>query len=112
MVLSDEARRRFSSYVDATDLSNTNPEDDVGLVDFAAWALVHDPEALGERFALQSVMADRGLTDEKMRYVQTILHAAPHLVDAVERERALRQRDLSYGPPDGPSPRRDAEERT
>ena len=88
MGLSDEARRRFSVYIDATDPSNTNPEDDTSLMAFAAWALVNDREALFEQFAFQSMMAQRGLTDEKARYVQTILGAAPHVVDALDRERA------------------------
>ena len=88
MALSDEARRRFSVYLDATDPSNTNPDDDTALMAFAAWALVNDREALVEQFAFQSMMAQQGLTDEKARYVQTILSAAPHVVDAVDRERA------------------------
>jgi len=91
MALSDEARHRFSFYIDATDPSNTNPDDDTNLIDFAAWALVDDRAALSEQFAFQSMMAQRGLTDEKARYVQTILRAAPHLADAIDRERAARK---------------------
>jgi hypothetical protein len=91
VALSDEARRRFSFYVDATDPSNTNPDDDTKLMEFVAWALVNDREALSEQFALQSMMSQRDLTDEKTRYVQTILRAAPHVVDAIDRERAIRQ---------------------
>jgi hypothetical protein len=87
MALSERARRRFVEYIDQTDLANTNPADDAGLLHFAAWALVHEPEALEEPFAFQSVMAEHGLTDEKMRYIQTILRAAPELIGAVERER-------------------------
>jgi len=88
MALSDEARRRFSVYLDATDPSNTNPDDDTSLMEFVAWALVNDREAFVEQFAYQSMMAQQGLTDEKARYVQTILSAAPHVVDAIDRERA------------------------
>ncbi len=88
MALSDEARRRFSVYIDATDPSDTNPDDDRTLMDFAAWALVNERDALAEQFAFQSMMAQRGITDEKSRYVQTILAAAPHVVDAIDRERA------------------------
>jgi hypothetical protein len=91
MALSDEARRRFSLYIDTTDPSNTNPDDDTNLTEFAAWALINDREALSEEFAFQSTMAQRGLTDEKTRYVQTILRVAPHLAEAIERERASRQ---------------------
>ena len=91
MALSDEARRRFSVYIDATDPSNTNPADDTLLMEFVAWALVNDREALVEQFAFQSMMAQTGLTDEKARYVQTILGAAPHVVDAADRERAATQ---------------------
>ena len=88
MALSDEARRRFFVYLDATDPSNTNPDDDTSLMKFVAWALVNDREALVEQFAFQSMMAQQGLTDEKARYVQTILSVAPHILDAIDRERA------------------------
>jgi hypothetical protein len=88
MALSEQARRRFLAYIERTDLSNTNPEDDTELLHFVAWALVHQPEALEEPFAFQWVMTHRGLTDEKMRYVQTIIRAAPELIAAFERERS------------------------
>ena len=91
MALSDEARRRFSVYIDATDPSDTNPDDDRTLMEFAAWALVNEREALSEQFAFQSMMAQRGITDEKSRYVQTILAATPHVVEAIDRERASRR---------------------
>ena len=91
MALSEQARRRFIAYIEQTDRSNTNPDDDTGLLDFVAWALVHDPEALEQPFAFQSVMANRGLTDEKMRYIQTIVRAAPEMIAAVERERSARE---------------------
>jgi hypothetical protein len=87
MALSEQARQRFIAYIEQTDLSNTNPEDDSGLLHFVAWALVQDPEALEEPFAFQSIMASHGLTDEKMRYVQTIVRAAPEMIAAFERER-------------------------
>jgi hypothetical protein len=87
MALSEQARQRFNAYIEETDLSNTNPADDTGLVEFVAWALVHEPEALEEPFAFQSVMSTRGLTDEKMRYIQTIVRAAPELIAAFEQER-------------------------
>jgi hypothetical protein len=87
MPLSEEARRRFASVLDETDRSNTNPADDTALLDFVAWALVHDSDALRERFGLESMMSERGLTDNRMRYVLTILRAAAPLVAAYERER-------------------------
>jgi hypothetical protein len=87
MALSEHARQRFLAYINQTDLANTNPVDDTGLLHFAAWALVHEPEALEEPFAFQAIMATHGLTDEKMRYIQTILRAAPEMIAAFERER-------------------------
>jgi hypothetical protein len=87
MALSEQARQRFNAYIEETDLSNTNPADDTGLVELVAWALVHEPEELEEPFAFQSVMSTRGLTDEKIRYIQTIVRAAPELIAAFEQER-------------------------
>ena len=52
MALSDEARRRSLVYRDATDPSNTNPNDDTSLTEFVAWALVNDREAFVEQFAI------------------------------------------------------------
>jgi hypothetical protein len=88
MALSEEARQRFNAYINHTDPANTNPADDTGLIHFAAWALVSEPEALEEPFAFQAIMAGCGLTDEKMRYIQTILRAAPELIAAVDHERS------------------------
>jgi hypothetical protein len=85
--LSEEARQRFAHFVDQTDPSNTNPHDDLALLDFVAWALAHESDALQERFALESMMSQRRLTDDKMRYVLTILGAAAPIVAAYERER-------------------------
>jgi hypothetical protein len=85
--LSEEARQRFAGIVDQVDPSSTNPADDAALLRFVAWALVHEPGALQERFALESMMSERGWTDNRMRSVLTILHAAAPLVDAYERER-------------------------
>jgi hypothetical protein len=110
MALSDEARRRFSVYIDATDPSDTNPDDDRTLMEFAAWALVNDREALAEQFAFQSMMAQRGITDEKSRYVQTILAAAPHVVDAIDRERVTARPAPSVGEPSESNVARDARE--
>jgi hypothetical protein len=92
MALSQQARQRFVAYIEQTDLSNTNPHDDTGLLHFVAWALVHEPEALEEPFAFQSVMAGHGLTDEKMRYIQTIVRAAPEMIVAYENERTVERK--------------------
>jgi hypothetical protein len=73
--------------LDETDHANTNPEDDAELLEFAAWALVHEPDTLHEMFALESMMSERGLTDSRMRYVLIILRAAAPLVAAYEHER-------------------------
>ena len=110
MALSDEARRRFSVYIDATDPSNTNPADDTLLMEFVAWALVNDREALVEQFAFQSMMAQTGLTDEKARYVQTILGAAPHVVDAIDRELAARRPAPPTSESDGAREAREADD--
>jgi hypothetical protein len=90
MSLSTEALERFTAYVEHTDKSNTNPDDDTELLELIAWALVHEPDALNARFVLQGVMSEHGLTDNKMRYVQTIMRAAELLVAAYERERGQR----------------------
>jgi hypothetical protein len=95
VALSEEARQRFAVVLDDTDHANTNPEDDAELLEFVAWALVHERDALHERFALESMMSARGLTDSRMRYVLTILRVATGLVKAYERER---ERDRAGGP--------------
>jgi hypothetical protein len=87
MPLSEEARQRFARFVDQTDPSSTDPDDDAALLDFVAWGLVHEPDALHEWFALESMMSQRQLTDIKMRYVLIILRAAAPLVTAYQRER-------------------------
>ncbi len=88
MALSEAARQRFADVLDETDHANTNPEDDADLLEFVAWALVHEPDALHERFALESMMSELGLTDNRMRYVLTIVRAAAPLVAAYEQARA------------------------
>ena len=86
MALSEEARERFAKVLDETDHANTNPEDDAALLEFVAWALVHEPDALHEMFAFESMMSERGLTDSRMRYVLIILRVAAPLVVAYEHE--------------------------
>jgi hypothetical protein len=87
VALSEEARRRFGSIVDEADPSNANRDDDAALLEFVAWALVHEPNALDERFAFESMMSERGLTDNRMRYVMIVLRTAVPLLAAYERER-------------------------
>jgi hypothetical protein len=101
VALSEEARRRFVSVIEQTDRSNTNPDDDAALLSFVAWALVHEPHALQERFPLESIMSEHGLTDNRMRYVMIILRAAAPLVAAHERERERsgENRPEGFAPP-------------
>jgi len=84
--LSKEARERFARFVDQAEPSDTGPADDVAFLDFVAWALVHETDALQESFALESMMSERHLTDLKMRSVLIILRAAAPLVAAYQRE--------------------------
>ena len=98
MVLSEEARQRFASVIDEADPSNTNRDEKTALLDFVAWALVHESDALKETFALESMMSERGLTDNRMRYVLIILHAAVPLVAAYDRERGFSLVNRPEGP--------------
>ena len=45
MGLSEEARQRFASVIDEADPSNTNRDEKTALLDFVAWALVHESDA-------------------------------------------------------------------
>jgi hypothetical protein len=99
--LSEEARQRFALVLDQTDLSNTNPDDDAALLDFVAWALIHQPDALRESFALESMMSERGLTDSRMRYVLIILRVAVPLVAAYGAERDASAATRPEPPPEG-----------
>jgi hypothetical protein len=88
MALSPEAARHFTDYVEHADMSDTSFGHDDALLAFAAWALVHEPTALSETFAFDGIMADRGVNENKMRYVHAVLGAAHPLIVAFERERA------------------------
>jgi hypothetical protein len=88
MPLSADAAQHFTDYVESADMSDTDFGHDDALLDFAAWALVHEPTALDETFAFDRVMTERGVNVNKMRYVHAILGAAHPLVMAYERERA------------------------
>jgi hypothetical protein len=90
MALSEEATRRFTEYVEQSDMSDTSFGHDVGLLNFTAWALVHDPTALRESFALDRIMTQRsGASENKMRSVHAVLGAAHPLIVAYERELAI-----------------------
>jgi hypothetical protein len=89
MVLSEEAARRFNDYVGHADMADTTFGHDEALLRFAAWALVHEPTALQEAFAFDGIMTERGVSENKQRYVHAILGAAHPLVVAYERERSL-----------------------
>jgi hypothetical protein len=89
MALSAEAAQRFTDYVERADMSDTTFGHDDALLAFAAWALVHEPTALHERFAFDGLMAEHGVNENKMRYVHAVLGAAQPLIVAYERERAM-----------------------
>jgi hypothetical protein len=89
MALSEEATRRFTDYLEHTDVSITSFGQDEALFDFAAWALVHEPAALEETFALDALTTEHfGGNDNKLRYVHAVLSVAQPLVAAYERARA------------------------
>lgn len=88
MALSEEAAQHFTDYVREADLSDTSFGHDEALLAFAAWAMVHEPAALHETFAFDAIMAERGVNDNKVRYVHAVLGAAHPLVVAYERERS------------------------
>ena len=89
MALSAEAAQRFIDYVEHADMSDTAFGHDDALLAFAAWALVHEPTALRESFAFDGVMTERGVNENKMRYVHAVLGAAHPLIVAYERERSM-----------------------
>jgi hypothetical protein len=87
MPLSDEAARRFAAYATRTAPSSTEPVADHALFEFVGWALVREPEALGEPFAYERNMSEHGFSSNKMTYVQTVLGVAQRVVDAYEQAR-------------------------
>jgi hypothetical protein len=87
MTLSDEATRRFAAYVAQADPTNIRPAEDGALFDFVGWALVHEPEAVGERFAYEGMMSAQGFNSNKMTYVQTVVAVAQPLLYAYEQAR-------------------------
>ena len=88
MALSPEAAQHFTDYVEHADMFDTTFGHDDALLAFAAWALVHEPTALQETFAFDGIMTDRGINENKIRYVHAVLSAAHPLIVAYERERA------------------------
>jgi hypothetical protein len=91
MPLSTEPARRFADYVEHADMADADFGHDESLLAFAAWALVHEPSALHEAFALDGVMSERGVNVNKMRYVHAVLGAAHPLIKAYEREQRAQQ---------------------
>jgi hypothetical protein len=89
MPMSAEAASRFVAYVAHTDPSNIEVGADGALFDFVGWALVHEPDALIERFTFESTMSERGFGSNKMAYVQTVVAVAQPLLLAYERARNL-----------------------
>jgi hypothetical protein len=85
---SDEARRRFAAYAANTDPASVDPQHADELFAFVAWALVHEPEALADRFAYENVMRDQGFTEHKSVFVHTAIVVARPIVTAYEGERA------------------------
>jgi hypothetical protein len=93
MALSEEATRRFTEYVERSDMSDTSFGHDVGLLNFVAWALVHDPAALRETFAFDRIISQRsGARENKRRAIHAVLAAAHPLIVAYERERTISDR--------------------
>jgi hypothetical protein len=88
MPLSDEASRRFAAYAANTDPASVDPQHADELFAFVAWALVHEPEALADRFAYEKVMRDQGFTEHKSVFVHTAIVVARPIVTAYEGERA------------------------
>jgi hypothetical protein len=89
MAISAETARRFTDYVEHADRTDASFGHDDALLDFVAWAVVHDPSALQDRFAFYGIMRERGVDVSKMHAVHTVLAAARPLVAAYERERSL-----------------------
>ena len=89
MALSEEATRRFTHYVEQANTSDTGFGHDDALLTFTAWALVHEPAALSETFAFDAIMTERGVNENKARFVHAVLGAAQPLIVAYERERSM-----------------------
>ena len=89
MPFSEEAARRFTDYVGHANMSDTSFGHDESLLAFAAWALVHQPEALQEIFAFDRIMKEQDVNENKARYVHAVLGVAGPLLVAYERERLM-----------------------
>ena len=84
---SDDAIRRFVTYVEGTDPSNLDSQNDDDLFAFVGWALVHEPEALSDHFAYEHEMRERAFAEIKSAYVHTVIATAAAIVAAYLRER-------------------------
>ena len=92
MALSEEANRRFATYLSETEPSNVSLAD-TSIFDFVAWALVHEPAALADPFPYESAMSARDFKASKIFYVQTVIAVARPLVDAYERALQTRREE-------------------
>jgi hypothetical protein len=68
--------------------ASVDPQHADELFAFVAWALVHEPEGLADRFAYENVMRDQGFTEHKSVFVHTAIVVARPIVTAYEGERA------------------------
>ena len=84
---SDEAVRRFITYVETADPSNLDARYDDDLFAFVGWALVNEPEALSDHFAYEHEMRERAFAELKSAYVHTVIATAAAIVAAYLRER-------------------------
>ena len=84
---SDEALRRFVTYVESADPSNLDARDDDDLR-IRRWALVHEPEALSDHFVYEHEMRERAFVEMKSAYVHTVIATAAAIVAAYLRERS------------------------
>lgn len=88
MPLSEEARSRWCTYLDAaTNGFAPKAQDDEYLYEFVAYAFIQEPEALENRSSLYALMCEYALSEHMMNRVFRVLDAAPGLMAACERER-------------------------
>ncbi|MET0713930.1 MAG: hypothetical protein ABWY57_03375 [Mycetocola sp.] len=87
MPLSRRAHDLFSAYVSAADPELPHLRDDEHLYTFACYAVLHEPEALGEAAALHAIMSEYDFSDRMKIHVLEVLEAAPGLITAYDRFR-------------------------
>ena len=87
MPLSRRAHDLFSAYVSAADPELPHLRDDEHLYTFACYAVLQEPEALGEAAALDAIMSEYNFSDRMKIHVLEVLEAAPGLISAYDRFR-------------------------